>query len=258
VLSLGRHLKLIRVPAVDGNDVERLQSVTHVANRTWEGYMNATRVNTRELALTISHFMAIRQAYLDGYEAALILEDDASGDLIPFWDISVGQLVEYADQYEPDWGVIRLQYTIGSYKRSSLYKLWVGNNTRRLVSNCGGFFGAAAYVVRRAAMKDVVNTFFTEGKYDCLQKRDKTKRCIADRTIFSHFANSVVCAVPPMFTLAVDVPSTGVRCMDDKPGCLKGWQGLHRARYSDDLNWAKEAALSRAQPERNDRISSLA
>ena len=57
-------------------------------------FNNYTHQNLRttEIAVTLSHLKAIRTAYLDNQEIALIIEDDTSFSLSNYWEKSISEL----------------------------------------------------------------------------------------------------------------------------------------------------------------------
>ena len=58
-----------------------------------------------ELGCTFSHLKAIQQAYRDGEETALIVEDDIVVDDMPHWTETIQDVVAEAP---PDWGILQL------------------------------------------------------------------------------------------------------------------------------------------------------
>lgn len=72
---------LRRVPAVDGGDAVRLVELMGQKNYDRiRSYVSEDRspntVNQAELGCVLSHLVAIRRAYLEGHEVAMIAEDD--------------------------------------------------------------------------------------------------------------------------------------------------------------------------------------
>jgi len=76
---------LTRIPAVDGLNLTDVENVVLLREgETVEEYATRTQARMGEVALTMSHFRAIKTAYDAGHEYALVLEDDASTELVPF------------------------------------------------------------------------------------------------------------------------------------------------------------------------------
>lgn len=72
---------LRRVPAVDGGDAVRVVELMGQDNHDRiRSYVSEDRspntLNQGELGCVLSHLVAIRTAYLEGHEAAMIAEDD--------------------------------------------------------------------------------------------------------------------------------------------------------------------------------------
>ena len=70
-----------------------------------------------EAAVSVSHLRAIRAAYLAGEETAIIMEDDASAGLVPYWS-NIG-LTEVLNAAPANWSVIQLHVWLGLIVGSS-------------------------------------------------------------------------------------------------------------------------------------------
>lgn len=66
------------------------------------------KISETELGCILSHLEAIRTAYNDGCHAALIMEDDASSLLTPFWTYTPADAIREAEATNPDWTVIQV------------------------------------------------------------------------------------------------------------------------------------------------------
>ena len=64
-----------------------------------------TNLSPSEVGCTLSHLQAIKTAYENNEHVALILEDDASLSLVPFWD---GKLSDIIANAPIDWEIIQL------------------------------------------------------------------------------------------------------------------------------------------------------
>lgn len=60
-----------------------------------------------ELATTLSHMKAINSAFLDGNKYAVIIEDDMTFALVPFWKES---LIEIIDKLPKDWAILNISH----------------------------------------------------------------------------------------------------------------------------------------------------
>lgn len=66
------------------------------------------KISENELGCILSHLEAIRTAYNDGCHAALIMEDDTSSLLTPFWTYTPVDAIREAEATNPDWTVIQV------------------------------------------------------------------------------------------------------------------------------------------------------
>ncbi len=102
----------------------------------------------KELACTLSHMKAIQQAYNDGHEMALVLEDDVQ--FLPhFWTI-----IPYLLKAAPaDWDILQL-YTTHLRAMNHLCNLkdpWIHWKPY--------FWGAQGYIINRKGMRKILTQF---------------------------------------------------------------------------------------------------
>ena len=108
------------------------------------------KVNAKEYACLASHFDAIRLFSKSKYETALILEDDVSLDMKPYWNKTIKQVMEKAPK---DWEILHLCY-YDSRQKENYYKLTYPCYDPKLKTTNPCIFGAAAYLIhKRAALK---------------------------------------------------------------------------------------------------------
>jgi len=74
------------------------------------------RVTEKEYACLASHLDVIRMFSKSKYETALILEDDVSLDLKPYWRKPIQQVIEEAPK---DWDILKLQETEGQLSQTN-------------------------------------------------------------------------------------------------------------------------------------------
>ena len=67
-------------------------------------------ITETELGVILSHLHTIRTAYNDGCQVALILEDDVSTALMPFWTYTPLQAVLDATAAKPHWTTIQVRF----------------------------------------------------------------------------------------------------------------------------------------------------
>lgn len=107
---------LKRIAAVDAQDLAARQQILPdetILVSPLDSNMNreseSNRISDPELAVVLSHLHAIRTAYNDGCQAALIMEDDVSTALMPYWTYTPLQAVRDAEITNPAWTVIQVR-----------------------------------------------------------------------------------------------------------------------------------------------------
>ena len=148
-------LRLRRVPAITSRDVAHMiksgslslnrvdiLATPNVSIEWWD-----KKYTAKEAACTLSHLKALRQAYLDGHESVLILEDDA---------VLTSNFLErgraYANLAPLDWVI--LQWTTNnaainskkSYRSNDFWISWTGYH-----------WSTIAYTIRREGIQRVLN-----------------------------------------------------------------------------------------------------
>ena len=105
----------------------------------------------------LSHLETIRRFSRTNHDVALIMEDDITLELKPYWRKSVREIIDSAPS---DWEVIQLCYIInGNRTNPSQFNLY-NRNTRNLCVS------AAAYLIRNEAAKRLINDIYVGGKYN--------------------------------------------------------------------------------------------
>ena len=105
------------------------------------------KYTAKEVACTMSHLNAIRQAYLNGHESALIVEDDAvlTNRFFEHWKL-------YAELAPLDWEVLQWTTNNAAVNRKKSYlsnDFWI--------SWTGYHWSTIAYTIKRDAMKRILN-----------------------------------------------------------------------------------------------------
>ena len=115
--------KLLKDPAFDLVEKIRVNAVdaTHSMKKITLPVENVlssnTRVNTKEYGCLVSHLDAIRMFSKSTFNTAIILEDDVSLDMKPYWHKTIQQVMEEAPK---DWEILRLHHT--NVNQTELYK----------------------------------------------------------------------------------------------------------------------------------------
>jgi GR25 family glycosyltransferase involved in LPS biosynthesis len=103
-----------------------------------------TDLSPSEVGCTLSHLLAIETAYGNNEQVALILEDDASLSLVPFWDEKLSDIIANAPI---DWEIIQLFCMHPRQNVTSIFTLHDVDNP------C---YSTAAYLVNRKGMGRVL------------------------------------------------------------------------------------------------------
>lgn len=110
--------------------------------------------NDYEYACMLSHLDTIRRFSQTNYSVGLIMEDDLTLELKPYWRKSVQEIIDGAPK---DWEIIQLCYnTQANIKNFSLYERNVRNKT----------VCAAAYLINNPAAKRLIGEIHKDGKYN--------------------------------------------------------------------------------------------
>jgi len=165
-----------RVQAIDGENQSMVSE--HIVNPAKiYHYLEMHNDKSKAVGCMMSHLMAIRRALIAGYEAAIILEDDAV-PLTPWWPVSIE---EFVLSLPVGWEASQLQWSTnihgGRIDASSLVAEKQGGSgaQKRLYANDTGW-GTAAYLISRRGMEKVINLVYDEEekKFDVLRL---TKHC---------------------------------------------------------------------------------
>lgn len=219
-------------------------------------FMNVYGVVIGEIALTLTHFKAIKTAYENGDEIALILEDDTGTELTHFWTRTPEDIVallnrehlgEKIDGFS--WSMVRLQYTLRS-EYSDFYNVWKENPQHiHFLDGKDCCFGAVANLVSKRGMLEILRTFeVNHNKFDChggIKRYTFNKRfgCVSDK-VMPKAMSSVLISTPPLFSCRFFEGTTGVRCQGSKDAeCHKTNNNhlYHQQSLVTSLKWAIES-----------------
>lgn len=169
-------VSITRISAIDGKNIKS-KAKGKIQDMTFECKMNHSET-VEVLACTLSHLSAIYTAYHRGEDIALILEDDASLDLIAFWPKTLGEIVNAAP---PDAEIIHLyspKITLRSPNSPSFTPFHVEE----------GHWHTVAYVINRQGMKSIMKNCFPDPdqKHAILHSITKGDRLPADYFIYTH------------------------------------------------------------------------
>jgi GR25 family glycosyltransferase involved in LPS biosynthesis len=139
-----QNMKIERVSAVDGKKPESVYPRLKFMYKQKNDY---------EYACMLSHLDTIRKFSQTNFPVALIMEDDLTMELRPYWRKSVQEIIDGAPK---DWEIIQLCYnTQANIKKFSLYERNIRNKT----------VCAAAYLINNPAAKRLMGDIYKERKY---------------------------------------------------------------------------------------------
>jgi GR25 family glycosyltransferase involved in LPS biosynthesis len=108
------------------------------------------KVTEKEYACLASHLDAIRMFSNSKFETALVLEDDVSLDLKPYWHKPIQQVMEEAPK---DWDILKLQHQ-DHLKKGHYVKLTYPCYDEKFNTKNTCNWGTSAYLIhKRAALK---------------------------------------------------------------------------------------------------------
>jgi GR25 family glycosyltransferase involved in LPS biosynthesis len=140
-----QNMKIERVPAVDGKNPDSVYPRLKFMYKQKNDY---------EYACMLSHLDTIRKFSQTNIPVALIMEDDITMELRPYWRKTVKEVINGAPK---DWEIIQLCYnTQANVKNFSLYERNIRNKT----------VCAAAYLINNRAAKRLIGDIYNEKKYN--------------------------------------------------------------------------------------------
>ena len=163
IKSLGINAK--RIPGVPGNQLET-KSDSRTSDKKDKkliipGYGEWQEIKYNilfddlshaELGCTLANFRAIKQAFDDGEEIILVIEDDVSFSLLPYWDNSLSCVAKNAPS---DWEIIQLFTMVGDLETKTLeYRLHNSKDPK---------WSSIAYIINRRGMEKIFSKIFHNG-----------------------------------------------------------------------------------------------
>ena len=186
--QVGIESLLHRVSAVNG------QQITNVNGQSLpDGNMSFTsnfnKPNKSNLACALSHIKTIKQAYDDKQELALIMEDDASFDLLPVWKTTLPVLIRELTAQHPNWQILSL------FNHNQVGKHHPPVFLKNIMLQ-----GAVAYIINRKGMETCVQTLFDKDQRNIVLDKNQSKYISADYLIFNVSGNFYTYSDPLFFT----------------------------------------------------------
>lgn len=254
--------ELKRVPGVDGHsrtDVLHTLSMKHCPPAQLPhsfddvnlGVKKGSATYLSRLGCTLSHLRAILRAYDDKREYALILEDDATPDLVPTWP---GSLKQYIETLPDDWTIVQLSALSYGDELKNLYTQWQSqrkkepkSNPTTMTKDAGSLiWSAQAYLISREGMKRIAAKYRREdGTLDiCSVKCIELDDCILHEGVGMQ---GYRIATPPLFIPRQDMTTT-IGQVDSEGGKEVAEKVETREMYEESRDvlyqWAGSWALS--------------
>ena len=193
--SMQRHMETLstqfdfsheKITATDAFSLARTLHLYHMPSwlslseeyGSWRDHVH-DRYSFHEFACLVSHIKAIRRAYSEGDNIAVIAEDD-----MRFHTEFFDSFYEKVDTAPPDWEVLQL-YTINPRIVSRLVKIHHSNFVRWYPQ----YWSTGAYIINRIGMQNLLETFdaLTAGSARALnQKQQLSHVLVADEFLFFH------------------------------------------------------------------------
>ena len=140
--------KPTRISAIDGKNIENLKTL-FINNEL------PINITPYEIACSCSHLMAIKKAYDNNDNLAIICEDDI--DLTPFYD-NYDYFIENLKFLSKDCEIIQ-GYITNDPNYSISYKFIYNFIPWKL-----NYYGLLLYIITRKGMKNIIDTFFEFNK----------------------------------------------------------------------------------------------
>jgi GR25 family glycosyltransferase involved in LPS biosynthesis len=141
---------ITRIPGIDYKNLNNINTGTINMNNNIFNYINHyDNITIKELACTLSHTKAIYTAYMNNLDKVLILEDDASFVLYPYWPTTLEEIIDKAPE---DWTTINL-YNFQVQHDNTCFKTCDAKNV------C---YTGLAYIINRKGMKNILNEMLNE------------------------------------------------------------------------------------------------
>ena len=199
------------------------------------------------LGCALSHLNAARRALADGASPALILEDDAVGDLTPLWPMDLSALVA---RLPPSWEAVQLAMLADQEDWDELRNGWRAAHAswgRLPLMRRSHYWSTAAYLLHARGARRLVRTYQTaEGRWSLGAQRVP---CVQADTcvIYSGLRDArVYVATPPFFTCS-ERPGSSI------DGHGKGVQReVHVLSRLQSLDFAAEAYRQEAPEDTSD------
>ena len=216
-----------RIPAVGINYVKQhWDQIKHEGvtgydplptTNSWLNHVKHDKYMYVEFAVTLSHIRAIRQAYKDGYQYALILEDDAR-----ITNTFLSEWRHFIQMAPVGWHMLNL-YTTNMKSVMHLNAL-----KDPFVKWKAYFWGATAYILNREGIIQILDTF---------EKKMFTEKMVVVDEIIATMAGKTYQCTHPLITIsgAISTQQVSIKNLMDKTFGTRINKLLRAKRFSDEL-----------------------
>jgi len=223
----GVNIGTTRIPAVGINYVKQhWDQIKHEGvtvydplptTNSWLNHVKHHKYMYVEFAVTLSHIRAIRQAYNDGYQYALILEDDAR-----ITNTFLSEWRHFIQMAPVGWHMLNL-YTTNMKSIMHLNAL-----KDPFVKWKAYFWGASAYILNREGIRQILDTF---------DKKKFTEKMVVVDEIIATMAEKTYQCTHPLITIsgAVSTQQVSEISLLDKSFGTRINKLLRAKRYSGEL-----------------------
>jgi hypothetical protein len=161
-----------------------------------------------QLGVTLSHLKAVREAYLRGHEAALIMEDDMCLALQPYWLFDVDDVLATLRRHNVSWHSVQLQYMLRSpnfIEKKNIYEIKEWEMLDGRLYKTWFQWGCGAYLISRAGMEELVTSFMRKSSGGELMLNPLRGSGAVDSTPYygDKFLENYI-SLPPLFVANMD------------------------------------------------------
>ena len=219
-LQRNTDIKFKRVRAVDGSDTRDLGNHLIINNTyfrdrlfAWGGNRMQTTSQKRQsiiciqkqLACLVSHLLAIKEAYNDGLNEAIILEDDV--DLTIFNAIS-NEFREILGKFKDETNIIQL-FT-SSEEMIPFYKGYIVNKNIQVLKRNPNLWGCCGYLIKKTGMENIMKYYDKKlNKFNLSQFNGAQVNLISEKFIYNVADKDTILSLPLLNILdPIYLPST--------------------------------------------------
>lgn len=142
-----------RIEAIDGKKL----------NNKIEYTSDFNELTNNEVACTLSHLSAIKRAYDNDLSEVLIVEDDVSFILAPFWSKKLSEYIADAYQFSPDWTFLKL---FSNYETDLTYDMRLNSiNATSYILPTYNTLGTVAYIINRKGMENLLEKVYYQEQF---------------------------------------------------------------------------------------------